>query len=280
MAQVKRIEDLPKGAHRDPVDNRDFQVHFAAPAPVPVDWANGSGLPRPTLIDQGQSDCCVACSWSYYHWQLRSQQFSRRDLFARIALSPVGSGAYIRDGGLALVNQGQATEVDLPDPDPETEQNMRDMTGVARAAELPWKEYNSFTTAIDIVSVASAIGLYRGVVGGVYGTNPGWADLTVPEPPLPAEMANLNALIASGQIWEHALYLVDFHMHANPDGSQEQCIIAVTSWPSAGITEHHLRARYFSAGATFNPWTLLPAAAVASVQRNVTFSLGTSRGIK
>jgi hypothetical protein len=279
MPQIKRIQDLPKGARRDPVDRRDFSVHFAAPAPTPVDWGNGSGLPRPTLIDQGSSDCCVACSWSYYHWQLRGQEFSRRDLFARIALSPPGSGAYIRDGGLALVNQGQATETDLPDPVPETEANTRDNTGVTVVEELAWKEYNSFTTAVDIESVARAIGLYRGVVGGVYGTNAGWADLTVPESPQPGEMANLDALIASGDVWEHALYLLDFHIHANTDGSQEECIIAATSWPSAGIVEHHLRARYFTAGATFNPWTLLLASTVASIQQNVKVTLGAAAGV-
>jgi hypothetical protein len=279
MAAIKSIKDLPKGAHRDPEDKRDFSVQFAAPAPTPIDWASGSGLHRPTLIDQGTSDCCVACSWSYYHWQLRGQQFSRRDLFARIALSPAGNGAYIRDGGLALVNQGQALESDLADPVPEDEQNMRDDTGVTGAEELAWKEYNSFTTAVDIESVARAIALYRGVVGGVYGTNVGWADLTVPEPPQPNEMQNLNALIQSQQIWEHALYLVDFHIHTNTDGTQEQCIIAATSWPSAGITEHHLRARYFTAGATFNPWTLIPASAVASIQQNVKVSVPTPAAV-
>jgi hypothetical protein len=32
----------------------------------------------------------------------------------------------------------------------------------------------------------------------------------------------------------------------------------VTSWPSAGITEHHIRQRYFTSQNTFNPWTLIP----------------------
>jgi hypothetical protein len=40
------------------------------------------------------------------------------------------------------------------------------------------------------------------------------------------------------------------------------------------LVEHHLRARYFTAGATFNPWTLLPASTVASIQQNAKVTLG------
>jgi hypothetical protein len=267
------IDKLMKGARPDPPDKRDFRASFAAAPPTPIDWAKGSGLPRPQLIDQNEADCCVACAWSYYHWQLRGQQFSRRDLFARIAL-PAPQGAIIRDGGLAIVNQGQATEAELPDPPKETLLNMRDITGVTAPDELQWKEYNSFQVDNDIESVARAILLYRGVNGGIYGTNDGWNNLTVPEPPLPAQIADLDNQLQNGTVWGHSLYMVDFHMHQNDDGSQEQCIIAATSWPDSKVTEHHIRARYFAAGGTFNPWTLIPAAAVASMLQNVTLTTG------
>jgi hypothetical protein len=269
------IADMGKGARKGAPDKRDFRVAFDAVLAPPVDWGNGSKLRRPTNIDQDAADCCVACAWSYYHWQITGQQFSRVDLFARIALAPDGAGAMIRDGGTALVTQGQATEAESPDPDPETDDNMRDATGIVTAGELAWKEYQSFATDLDIGSVARAVTMYKGVACAFYGTDLGWNnDPSVPEPPTAAQMANLDNEVSTGVVWGHALYLVDFHMHTNPDGTQEQCIIGATSWPSLGITEHHMRARYFNtAGAVFDPWTLIPSAAVDAVVNKVVLKI-------
>lgn len=236
------IDTLPKGALPDLKDERDFQLSFAALPPA--DFSKSSGLPRPPLKDQNSSDSCVSHAWSYYHWQLKGKDFSCRDLFARIALS---YGAFIRDGGLQIVKLGQATTDEVSDPTPETPQNMRDKTGITADKEASDKEFDSFVMPPDIDSVAAAILAYKGVVFGVTGSNPGWQNLTVPEPPKPGEFT-----------WGHGLYAVDFHMHTNTDGSQEKCIITVTSWPSAGIAEHHIRQRYFATGMTFNPWTLIP----------------------
>jgi hypothetical protein len=208
-----------------------------------VDWRRGSGLPHPPLRDQNQSDSCVAHAWSYYHWQVTRKEFSRRDLFARIAQK---YGAIIRDGGLEILKHGQQTEDQLPDPNPETPANMRDKTGVSAPAEAAGQEANSFVLNGDIESVARAIAAYKGVVFGVLGTNPEWHDMTNPLPP-PLGTPEMEK-------WGHALYAVDFHIHN--DG--QKCIIAVTSWPSAGITEHHIRENYFLTGNTFNPWTLIP----------------------
>ncbi len=237
------IDTLSKGALPDPHDERDFHIEALGALP-PADFSKGSGLPRPPLKDQDSSDSCVSHAWSYYHWQLKGKDFSCRDLFARIALS---YGAVIRDGGIAIVKTGQATTDEVSDPKPETPQNMRDATGVTADKEASDREFDSFVVGPDIDSVASAILAYKGVVFGVTGSNPGWQNLTVPEPPKAGE-----------DTWGHALYAVDFHMHENPDGTQEKCIIAVTSWPSEGITEHHIRQRYFTASMTFNPWTLIP----------------------
>jgi len=234
------IEQLPKGALRDAPDSRDFAAAPLLSALPPVDWSKGSGLPRPPLRDQNQADACVAHSWSYYHQQIKSIEFSRRDLFARIAQQ---YGADIRSGGWAIVTQGQQTEAELPDPNPETPANMRDKTGVTAAAEAAEEETNSFVIPNDVDSTAAAILAYKGVVFGVTGSNPGWQDLVNPRPPQAGETT-----------WGHALYAVDFHIHS--DG--QKCIIAVTSWPSAGIIEHHIRENYFTSGNTFNPWTLIP----------------------
>lgn len=240
------IDQLSKGALPDLKDERDFRLETLGALP-PADFSKGSGLTRPPLKDQDSSDSCVAHAWSYYRWQLKRKDFSCRDLFSRIAQQ---YGAVIRDGGLVIVQTGQATTDEVSDPKPETPQNMRDATGVTAAKEASDQELNSFVVPSDIDSVASAILAYKGVVFGVTGSNPGWDErgtLTVPEPPISGETT-----------WGHALYAVDFHMHTNTDGTQEKCIVAVTSWPSSGITEHHIRQRYFAAGMTFNPWTLIP----------------------
>jgi len=258
---------LSTGAHPDPLDKRDFRIAFDADTAPPIDWASGSGLPRPQLIDQDDSDACVAHALSYYHWQLRNQEFSRKDLFARIADKTEGLGANIRDGVNAIVEQGQALESELPDPPHEDNTNMRDQTGITGADELPWKEFNYVQPDNDIDSVARAILLYRGCVIGVYGTTIGWQNGSspVPEPPTDDQMNNLTNMMRRGIVFVHALYFVDFHMHTNADGPPEKCIIAATSWPTRGATEHHIREPYFTSGATFNPWSLIPSATVASM---------------
>src|ERR1039458_1215447 len=124
---MPNIDQLPKGALVDAPDSRDFAAAPHLSVLPPVDWSKGSGLRRPPLRDQNTADACVAHAWSYYHWQIKSLEFSRRDLFARIAQ---GYGAQIRDGGVAIVNEGQQTEAELPDPNPENPANMRDKTGV------------------------------------------------------------------------------------------------------------------------------------------------------
>jgi hypothetical protein len=243
------IDQLPKGAIPDAPDNRDFAAApFLASLPA-VDWSKGSGLPRPALRDQNTADACVAHAWSYYHQQIKGLEFSRRDLFARIAQT---YGAQIRDGGVAIVNQGQQTEAELPDPNPENPANMRDKTGLDLAKERDDQELNSFVVPNDIDSTAKAIAAYKGVAFGVQGTNAGWQDMVNPNPPTAAEMATAGQ--ANSPLWGHALYAVDFHIHS--DG--QKCIIAATSWPSAGITEHHIRQNYFTSGNTFSPWTLIP----------------------
>lgn len=231
------IENLPKGALPDPVDERDYKVETMGALP-PVDWSQEFRLPAPPDEDQGSSDSCVSQAWSYYHWQLHGKDYSRRDLFARIAQT---YGAVIRDGGLAIVKQGQATRDEVSDPKPETPQNMRDKTGITGAKEASDQELNSFILPNDIDSAASAIKAYNGVVFGVTGSNPGWSDMQNPRPPQQGEAT-----------WGHALYLMGYHLH-----NGVKCVIAKSSWCNE-VKEHHFKANYFESGNTFNPWTLIP----------------------
>jgi hypothetical protein len=231
------IENLPKGALPDPVDERDYRIESLGVTP-PVDFLQEFRLPDPGNEDQGTSDSCVAQAWSYYHRQLHGKDYSRRDLFCRIALD---YGAFIRDGGWQVVNNGQATRDEVSDPNPQTPQNMRDKSGTKQEYRDDDKELNFFVLPADIDSVASAIKAYKGVVFGVTGSNPGWQDLLNPRPPLPGETQ-----------WGHALYAMGYHLH---DG--QKCIIAKSSWCNT-VNEHHIKENYFNSGFTFNPWTLIP----------------------
>jgi hypothetical protein len=231
------IENLGKGCLPDKPDERDYQITFAAPL---VDWSQEYRLPNPGDEDQGSSDSCVAQAWSYYHTQLHPKAYSRRDLFARIALS---YGAEIRSGGKEIVGSGQATRDEVPDPSPQTPQNMRDKSGITPEKQADDKELNYFViSGGGIDAIAAAIKNYKGVVFGVTGTNDGWHDLTNPRPPFYGEPNQ----------WGHALYAMGFHMH-----SGQKCIIAKSSWCNA-VSEHHIKQNYFDSGNTFNAWTLIP----------------------
>jgi hypothetical protein len=232
------IETLPKGALPDPQDDRDYRVGLMGIAPVY--WSREFRLPEPPDSEQYQADCCVGESWSYYHWQLKTKKFGVKSVFAYIA-QPYG--AYIRDGGLRIVNFGQETFEEAPDPNPKTPQNMRDKTGLNPPDALDDSELDSFVLPDgSIDGVAWGIKNYKGVVFGVTGTNEGWRDILNPRPPQAGETT-----------WGHALYAMGYHMH---DGLK--CIIAKSSWCNSGVKEHHIKENYFVSGNTFNGWTLIP----------------------
>lgn len=244
----RKIQDLGKGAIRDSVDARDFQImgqpSFNA-ALVTVDWVKGFFNAEPESEDQNGSLSCVGQGWSYLHDQIRPTPFkkSRRDLYSRIFIP--GGGAQIRDGGIQIVNIGHATRDKVPDPTPETEQAMEDKTGVNATVEADYKELASFVVPMDINSWAAGIQVYNGIVGGLEGTNAGWQNMANPRPPQDGD---------PGQIWGHALYFFGYHTH---DG--QKCVVAKSSWGNAGnTTVHHIKNNYFVSGHMFNAWTLIP----------------------
>src|SRR5581483_4909725 len=97
------ISQLPKGAFPDPEDKRDYKAADIMGVPV-VDWNTPFKLPDPGNEDQGSSLSCVSQAWSYYHKQIHSADYSRRDLYARIFIPGTG-GAYIRNGGYEITNR-------------------------------------------------------------------------------------------------------------------------------------------------------------------------------
>jgi len=242
------IENVFKGAIPQPEDARDLAAEPALSGAAPINWSQEFRLPDPGNEDQGTSNSCVAQAFSYYHTQIHAANYSRRDLYSRIAL-PQG-GAYLRDGAAGIVNSGQATRDELADPDPETEPGMR--AGAATAQQEAGHQELSYAaiTNNSIDSIAQAVRDFKGVVFGVVGSNPGWADMVNPRPPQPGEAT-----------WGHALYLMGYHTHS--DG--QKCLIAKSSWcktyaPGATqpVTEHHIRENYLTSSNTFNAWTLIP----------------------
>jgi len=234
------ISTLGKGAIPSPPDSRDYQFETVFGA-LQIDFSKEFRLPEPPNEHQGNSLSCVAQATSYLHWQLRHRDYSRRDLYSEIHL-PNG-GAYLRDGVARIANYGQATRDEVPDPKPETENGMRDASGVTREKQSSDKEKTYFSlgnNSIDLI--ATAVRDYYGAIFGVNGNNAGWSDLTNPKPP------------ASGQVeWGHALYAMGYHMH-----SGQKCIIAKSSWCSNTHHEHHIKQDYFNANMTFDCWTLIP----------------------
>lgn len=234
---------LPTGLVPDPIDERDYDFLEIMAVGEPVDWEKGFRLPTPPDADQDSSDSCVGHTFSYYHWQLKSKKFSVRDLFSRIAM---GYGATLRDGAKAICDDGQLDSTEAPDPSPQTPQNMRkrdDIDPKLGHDDIERDYWRIPKTNID--AFAMAIRDYQGVAMALNGDNDGWANLLVPEPPT-----------GSGN-WGHAIYGMGFHMHTNPDGSREKCIIAKSSWCKY-VKEHHIRERYFKREMVQGGWVLIP----------------------
>ncbi len=245
------ISKFGKGAVKDSPDARDFRITPEMLGSANIDWTLPFLLPEPPDENQGISDACVAYAWSYYHWQLKLKDFSRRDLFARIALT---YGAEIREGGKAITGLGQATRDEVPDPNIPTPTNMRDKTGVTPDAEASDKELYYFVLPQqNITGVAWGVQAYKGVVFGVIGSDEGWKDRIDPRPPKLGEVQ-----------WGHALYALGSHIH--DDG--QKCIIAKSSMGNVNGTldggHHHIKENYFLSGDTFNAWTLIPKGAIMS----------------
>lgn len=237
------ITHLGKGAHPDPHDERDFRFaahpSFAA-ALAAVNFNVPFQLPEPPNEDQNGSSSCVGQAWSYYHRQLTGRDYSRRDIYAQIRF-PNGGGAYVRDGGLRIVKFGQATRDETPDPHPETEAAMASLDGISEAKEASDRELDSFLVDGTIDAYAAAIRAYKGVVGGLNGSDAGWQNLAEPQSIGPFQ-------------WGHCLYFFGYHMHGG-----KKCAIAKSSWGMAGnTTVHHIKENYFQSGAMFNAWTLIP----------------------
>jgi len=233
------IKKLGKGCVPQLFDERDYKAETVFGAPV-VDFSQEFRLPEPPNENQDGSLSCVSQAWSYYHWQLKGKDYSRRDLYSRIFLVP-GGGAALRDGGKEICGAGHATRDEALDPIPQTETAMRSKDGITSEEQSSDIEASYYSMINNINNVAYAIQNFKGAVFGVAGDNIGWQDKTNPSPP------------TGTPDWFHAIYGMGFHTH---DG--QKCIIAKSSWADATHHEHHIKENYFNVGRTFDLWVLIP----------------------
>lgn len=248
------ITQLGFGVIPDTIDGRDYQYSSIAGASLPVDWSQEFRLQEPPNEHQGSSDSCVAQSVSYLHRKLKGKDYSRRDLFSRIALD---YGAYLRDGVRQICKTGQQTRDECPDPFPQTRQNMRVKSSLPDSAGMDDLESSYTSVPNNVEMIAKAVRDQGGCIFGVTGNWTTWTDLTNPEPPSP-----------NTENWQHAIYAFGFHLH-----NGEKCIIAKSSWCTPTHKEHHIRENYFKAGMTFSAWTVVP-----KNTENMTNSLVVKRG--
>ncbi|MCL5436069.1 MAG: hypothetical protein M1275_03230 [Patescibacteria group bacterium] len=257
MDETKHFTDeIGFGARPDPEDPRDFQAAPYRAMAAPVDWSKGSGIPRPSAEDQNGSSSCVAQAWCYLFDWLRKINSTRRDLYARIFIPPAG-GAYGRNGGLKLVDEGITTRDEVLDPSPETESAMRVTTGTPQQRQSD-KALSIFSVGVSPDEFAQAIRDFGGVVFGVVGNWDDWRNSENPNPPTIAK-------------WYHYIRGFEFHIH---DG--QKCIIATSSWKNLWnadgtpnpSSEHHIKENYFNSSSydpeskqtvknVYSPWAII-----------------------
>ena len=232
-------EKLGTGAVKDTPDIRDYLYKFLIAGAPQVIWNNEPlGRPEPADTNQFTADCCVGEAWSNLHWIHKGTQYAVRSLFAYIALN---YGAEIRAGGLQLINSGQQTLNEIPDPNPKTAINMRSKSGLNPQSALHHREADIFSiNANNINDVAMAIRDHKGVSFGILYDSVGWADLNLPT-------------VGTGQGTGHDICGFDYHIH-----NGEKCIIAKSSWCRVGHHVHHIRERFFNSNNTFSAWVLVP----------------------
>lgn len=199
-------------------------------------------------VNQGSSNTCVAQSFSYYHGFLAGRQFSVHDLYSRIFL-PGAGGAYISTGGYQITANGQSLESQDPDPTPETESNMRALG--TSADERQFIESSTAFVPNDIVSMASAVVQYNGIVFGLTGSNPGFENMLDPRPPKIGEAT-----------WGHCVWAKGYCVR-----NGKRALICKSSLPESPT--HYISEDFFTSGNTFAGLALIPKKDMQIVLQNL-----------
>jgi len=175
--------NIPKellGCKKEPFLKEDFKLAEIMKVFPPFDWSTGYdieedlGLSIP-IKNQGSSGSCVSQAWSYYAAILEAfetgvyREQSARWIYSQIYL-PTG-GAFIRDGGQILTNQGIVPSALFPDKLTEEEMRKRDDTkkDLESIAKVYLKDsYVSIEESYAIDIFAEILKERKGFVGGIY----------------------------------------------------------------------------------------------------------------
>lgn len=268
----KEIEGgFRSGAMPDPHDPRDRKLEdiaLGAPRMTQEDWERGYDIEKVLNVtipiqDQKSSLSCVGQGWVYDSASFvcsktgRYDMKSARAIYSKIYL-PEG-GAFLRDGGMQLVNYGPVPEPMAPSKRPNgsvDEAWMRDESWdtpeVAEFAKaLKFAECRS-VLSFSIDDFAMAIRDNLGMVFGVVGTNNGTWGSNEPKPPLPTT--------PQGSLWGHCLFggkygideLGKFIATPNSWGARRKDRLHPDGWQK-------LRESWFAENGRwlFSPWLLL-----------------------
>jgi hypothetical protein len=176
-------KSIPKellGCKKEPKDERDYKLREIMSSVPSFDWNKGYDIEeelgeRIIIKNQGRSSSCVGMGWSYYAGVLEAlenkkyKDFSARWIYSQIYLS--SGGAYVRDGGQILTNQGIVPSALFPDKQTEEEMRRRDdvTLDLYSVAKVYLKtSYLDISDFYNIDTFASIVQQYKGFVGGVY----------------------------------------------------------------------------------------------------------------
>jgi len=170
--------EIALGAVPEPFDIRDHRIEEVLRAFPSFDWEKGFDIEEKLGIkipikNQGSSGSCVGQAWSYYAGILEAfeigiyREKSARWIYSQIYL-PNG-GAYLRQGGKILTNQGVVPSVLFPDK--RTEMEMRERKDATKdleaIAKVYLKENYLSIPERNIDEIASIMAMNNGFVSGV-----------------------------------------------------------------------------------------------------------------
>lgn len=168
------------GAKKEPFMKEDFKLAEIMKEIQPFDWNKGYdieedlGLKIP-IKTQGSSSSCVAQAWAYYAGILDAFEIKTyREQSARWIYSQIyhpDGGAFIRDGGQILINQGIVPSALFPDKLTEEEMRIKDdaTKDLKNIAKVYLKDsYVSIEEFYTIDTFAEILKERKGFVGGVF----------------------------------------------------------------------------------------------------------------
>lgn len=212
------ITNFGKGAIRTPEDIKKNHFKLAAMAPVAINWDKQPRIRYLPVMNQRQTQACVAHATAQYGRNLEYQKFGKledysvRNIYSQGYIPPDG-GMYIWKGlGIPIVS-GFVASSSVPVGD-YSETTLRDASLNSEAIKeaLPLK-YAELTNNGDMDYIASVIDTYGGFVTGFNGAN---------------DMFELDgtAHVPTHTDWGHCVFVYDYGRNAHGN----KALFFINSW--------------------------------------------------